>query len=342
MSSPQIKVSDLAEILPPDLENLHDGRQRLVRYLAAGQNWSITQDMFPAYLTADILATNLLLVDIKLVDHRAVDPFGKLKHRKVMIVTYEQLPPAGATPVQYGNPEVRPVEGAFKIIGGAIKTVREFTYKYMVGGDGTTNADLLAENVRYYADLGNPNPAGEPERYFIEQRVVSDGIVMATIERVFVELPDTYTYPENINWQYPGLGQGQGSIPQVSFSDPINLIDVPVSVAETFTLGSPSPATPGYFPQQWATITETFTPNASGQQQEIVWGKSGYLAGAAGTLVATGTWLWRGVLVTGLTVAVVSNPTTFPPAGHGTVSVELKQERWKGNIWRTRTKNFAY
>lgn len=330
--SVSIKVSDLSEILPPDLENLHDGRQRLVRYLAAGQNWSITQDMFPAYLTADILATNLLLVDIKLVDHRAVDPFGKLKHRKVMIATYEQLPAAGATPVQYGNPEVRPVEGAFKISGGLYKSVREFTYKYMVGGDGTTNADLLPENTRYYADLGNPNPAGEPERYFIEQRVVSDGIVMATIERVFVELPDTYTYTENITWQYPGIGVTNTNA--AAFSDPITLVDAPATVAEVFTLGTPSPATPAYFPIQWAVVTETFIPVATGQTQEIVTGKPGYLQGTAG-FTTSGTWLWRGMLVTGLSVSVSSSPGTYVPGE----SIELKQVRWKGNIWRTTTKH---
>ena len=353
--SVQIKVSDLFEALPPDLEVLPDGRLRLIRYHHAGQNWAITEDMFPPYLTPDALATDLLLTQKKLVDHRAVDPFGKLKHRKILIVTFDALPAAGAVPVQYGNPEVRAAEGAFKLPGGStspgfslpgqssvMKPAREFTYKYMVGGDSTVNNDWLAENVRYYADLGNNGgvpPDGESERYFVGQRTISEGVIFGTIEATFCELPDTYTYPENINFRIPGLGQGQGSMPQVSFSDPITIEDISCSVSEAYHLGAPSPASPTFQVTQWATVTETFTPDASGQEQQIVTGYSGYLAGASGTVVATGTWLWRGVLVTGLTVEVVSVPTTVPS---GLTSVQLKQERWKGNIWRTRTKSFAF
>ena len=45
------------------------------------------------------------------------------------------------------------------------------------------------------------------------------------------------------------------------------------------------------------------------------------------------------LLVTGLAVSVSSTPSTLPS---GSTSIELKQERWKGNIWRTRTKSFTF
>ena len=144
------------------------------------------------------------------------------------------------------------------------------------------------------------------------------------------------SYPENITWQFPGLGETNTNA--AAFSDPVTLTDVSATVQEAYSLGAPSPAHPGYFPTQWAVVDEVFTPVATGQQQEIVTGKPGYLAGTAG-FTTSGTWVWRGMLVTGLSVSVSSIPSTLPS---GPTSIDLKQERWKGNIWRTRSKSLTF
>ena len=202
----------------------------------------------------------------------------------------------------------------FEYVDGTTKAARSWTYHYLVSGDGTVlNSNWLALNSTLAAtgDL--------PLRYLVESQVTKKGIAYSIISRLYYEKPATFSYPQEMQYNYVGVFKQNA--PSTSL--------LTATIKESYHVdGPPSRTTLGFNLKKYLTIF--ITSRIAGDVEDI--STEEYRSGWIGDWTGDFTnCTINGIKYDTYSVGSDSDPTSLPI---GVTVISSKIEHVKGQMWK--------